>query len=56
VEIAALPNICRCGAGPRIRRAIERASLAMSAPPADERRNSERFSNGSGDGEQSAGQ
>ena len=33
-EIAALPNICRCGAGPRIRRAIARASsaLAGSAP------------------------
>jgi isoquinoline 1-oxidoreductase alpha subunit len=30
-EIAALPNICRCGSGPRIRRAIERASLAMAA-------------------------
>ena len=46
-EIAALPNICRCGAGPRVRRAIERASLAMSAgAPADQRQNSERFSNG----------
>ena len=30
--IAALPNICRCGAYPRIRRAIGRA--AMSATPA----------------------
>src|SRR3954453_655770 len=29
-EMAALPNICRCGAGPRIRRAIERASSAMA--------------------------
>ena len=35
-EIATLPNLCRCGAGPRIRRAIRRASLAMAAgaPPA----------------------
>jgi isoquinoline 1-oxidoreductase alpha subunit len=32
-EIAALPNICRCGAGPRIRRAIQRAALAMASGP-----------------------
>jgi isoquinoline 1-oxidoreductase alpha subunit len=31
-QIAALPNICRCGAYPRIRRAIARA--AQTAPPA----------------------
>jgi isoquinoline 1-oxidoreductase subunit alpha len=31
--VAALPNICRCGAYPRIRRAIARAAAA-SAPPA----------------------
>jgi isoquinoline 1-oxidoreductase alpha subunit len=31
-EIAALPNICRCGAGPRIRKAIARASAAMAGP------------------------
>jgi isoquinoline 1-oxidoreductase alpha subunit len=31
-EIAALPNICRCGAYSRIRKAIERA--AQSSPPA----------------------
>src|SRR4051812_31404802 len=30
-QIAALPNICRCGAYPRIRRAIDRAARA-SAP------------------------
>jgi isoquinoline 1-oxidoreductase alpha subunit len=49
-EIAALPNICRCGAGPRIRRAIERASLAMagSARPAEPAQ-SPRFSTGSDD-------
>lgn len=53
-EIAALPNICRCGAGPRIRRAIDRASrsLAGGQPPAPrpaetERSISSRFSNGS---------
>ena len=30
-EVAALPNICRCGAGPRIRRAIQRAALTMAS-------------------------
>ena len=56
-EIAALPNICRCGAGPRILKAIARASLAMAAePPVAERIGSSRFSNGSGDGAQTAGQ
>ena len=34
--IAALPNICRCGAYPRIRKAIARASAAMAAPPTQE--------------------
>jgi len=34
-EIAALPNICRCGAYPRIRKAIARAAqMGASAPPA----------------------
>jgi isoquinoline 1-oxidoreductase alpha subunit len=51
-EIAALPNICRCGAGPRILRAIKRASLAMAGVPGDEPERSSRFSNGSGGGEQ----
>jgi len=34
-QIAALPNICRCGAYPRIRKAIARAALARPAqsPP-----------------------
>ena len=45
-EIAALPNICRCGAGPRIRRAIARASAAM-ATSNPEPQDSSRFSNGS---------
>jgi isoquinoline 1-oxidoreductase alpha subunit len=30
--IDALPNICRCGAYPRIRKAIARAEMAASAP------------------------
>ena len=30
--IAALPNLCRCGAYPRIRKAIERAASAPPAP------------------------
>jgi isoquinoline 1-oxidoreductase alpha subunit len=55
-EIAALPNICRCGAGPRIRRAIARASTAMAATPNPEPQDSSRFSNGSSVEEQSAAQ
>jgi isoquinoline 1-oxidoreductase alpha subunit len=52
-EIAALPNICRCGAGPRIRKAIIRASAALAAQgPQGEPGNSSRFSNGSSAGEQ----
>ena len=33
-QIAALPNICRCGAYPRIRKAIARASQSTSTRPA----------------------
>ena len=46
--IDALPNICACGAYPRIRRAILRAAASASQParPA-ERQTSERLSNGS---------
>ncbi len=61
-EIAALPNICRCGAQPRIRKAIDRAALAMSAgrPSPDlrhaEPRISSRLSNGSSDAEHAAPQ
>ena len=48
--IDALPNICRCGAFPRIRRAIARAAaLASPQPENPERRNSVRFSNGAAD-------
>ncbi|HEX4801192.1 MAG TPA: (2Fe-2S)-binding protein [Sphingomicrobium sp.] len=32
-EIAALPNICRCGAYPRIRKAIDRLSQNTTAAP-----------------------
>jgi isoquinoline 1-oxidoreductase alpha subunit len=62
-EIAALPNICRCGAGPRIRKAIARASASMggaasaSKPPANaEPGISSRLSNGSSDGDQKPAQ
>jgi isoquinoline 1-oxidoreductase alpha subunit len=57
-QIAGLPNICRCGIGPRMRRAIGRASMALTggdslqaltreAAPKPEPGESERFSNGS---------
>ncbi len=58
-EIAALPNQCRCGIGPRARLAIVRASMAMTggdslnaiatgnAPPMAEPQEPRRFSNGS---------
>ena len=52
-QLAALPNICRCGATPRILKAVARAvqiaapqSGASSAAKA-EQSNSDRFSNGS---------
>ena len=32
-QVAALPNICRCGAYPRIRKAIARAAQASIEPP-----------------------
>jgi isoquinoline 1-oxidoreductase alpha subunit len=32
-QVAALPNICRCGAYPRIRKAIALASQKTTAPP-----------------------
>ncbi len=58
-EIAALTNLCRCGIGPRARKAISRASMAMTggdslsliarenAPSQPERTEPKRFSNGS---------
>ena len=55
--IAALPNLCRCGAGPRIRRAIQRASVAIaSSIPPTPAEQSPRFSNGTADEEQSGAQ
>jgi isoquinoline 1-oxidoreductase subunit alpha len=36
-QLAALPNLCRCGAYPRIRKAIARAALASSKPAANAR-------------------
>jgi len=57
-EIAALSNICRCGIGPRVRKAIARGSLALTrneplakaaqtAPAVKIDTGSSRFSNGS---------
>ena len=63
-EIAALTNICRCGIGPRARKAIVRASMAMTGgdslgaiadenrPAQDASEEPKRFSNGSSDEEQ----
>ena len=63
-EIAALTNICRCGIGPRARKAIVRASMALTggdslgvlalqnAPSRLETEEPKRFSNGSSDEEQ----
>lgn len=48
-EVAALANICRCGAGPRIRKAIARAAGAAApvAAGAPAETGPARFSNGS---------
>src|SRR4051812_34854769 len=43
-QIAALPNICRCGAYPRIRKAIARAAAAAAAHPIPERTDPKRLS------------
>ena len=63
-EIAALTNICRCGIGPRVKKAIVRASMALTggdslgvlarqnAPSGSEPEEPKRFSNGSSDAEQ----
>src|SRR5436853_3588169 len=48
-EVAALPNICRCGAYPRIREAIARAARAASKP---EQTDPKRLSGGSSEMEQ----
>lgn len=51
--IAALPNLCRCGAYPRIRRAITRAAQAAAQA---ERTDPKRFSNAQADSAQNSGQ
>ena len=59
-QLSSLPNICRCGATPRIMKAIAGAAeasapVAPARPPdagPDERSGSTRFSNGSSAGEQ----
>lgn len=62
-EIAALTNICRCGIGPRVRKAIVRASMALTGgdslgllarevAPKAEPVEPKRFSNGSSGKEQ----
>lgn len=54
-QVAAVPNICRCGSGPRVRRAIARASSAMAGSMPGPNRSS-RFSNGSSGEGQSTSQ
>jgi isoquinoline 1-oxidoreductase alpha subunit len=64
-EIEALPNICRCGIGPRAKKAIVRGSIAMTGGDSlgtiareatkPEFSEAERFSNGSSEGEQIPG-
>ena len=57
-QLAALPNICRCGATPRILKALARQAQlaaplsAQSQPPKAEQKESVRLSNGSSDQEQ----
>jgi isoquinoline 1-oxidoreductase alpha subunit len=48
-QVAALPNLCRCGAYPRIKRAIARAAQARPAPPAPQQTDPKRLSGGSSD-------
>ena len=59
--IDALPNICRCGAYPRIRKAIARAAASARPITGQSRKNpermeSKRLSNGSSGGEQISAQ
>ncbi|MEO6580289.1 MAG: (2Fe-2S)-binding protein [Sphingomicrobium sp.] len=65
-EIEALPNICRCGIGPRMKKAIARASLALTGSgslasivrevaPKAEQAEPLQFSNGSSSGGQNSG-
>jgi isoquinoline 1-oxidoreductase subunit alpha len=51
-QIAALPNICRCGAYPRIRQAIARAADSAAAAPKAVPQPKQSFSSTSSAGEQ----
>jgi isoquinoline 1-oxidoreductase alpha subunit len=51
-DVAALPNICRCGAYPRIRKAIARAAQAVTAASKSEQTDPKRLSGGSSEMEQ----
>lgn len=55
-QIAALPNICRCGAYVRIRKAIRRASQTAAATYKAEHTDPKQFSGGSYPGEQKSPQ
>ena len=62
-EIAAIANICRCGIGPRVLKALQRAGVAMGGPdpigaaaPGTREDGSTPLSNGSSDSEQSSAQ
>jgi isoquinoline 1-oxidoreductase alpha subunit len=46
-QIAEIPNLCRCGAYPRIRKAIRRAAQAGMATDKAEHTDPKRFSGGS---------
>ena len=46
-QIDALPNLCRCGAYPRIRKAIGRAAASMRTARNPERADAKRLSSGS---------
>ena len=50
-ELQAIDNLCRCGIGPRVRKAIARAgrATAAAAPALPDKSLSSRFSNGSSD-------
>ncbi|WP_051531179.1 (2Fe-2S)-binding protein [Sphingomonas sp. URHD0057] len=51
-QVAALPNICRCGAYPRIRKAVARAARAAAASSKPEQTDPKRLSGGSSEMEQ----
>ena len=61
-ELAGIANICRCGIGPRVLKAVQRASAGagpvgpLLATPGDAPRGSSPLSNGSSDSEQSSTQ